>query len=466
MRHCLALLALLGATACEGDAVVPTGGELPLLRAQVAIFNAGAEPVDVTLTSDFDETATFDGVLPGATTSFEDVDFTWLEEVQVACATGCVGGPLDLIEDDANTILVSPDGPPVLNPTDTEPPEVAQITPGPGAQGVALNTAISVEFSEPMSPASITTTAGGACTGAIQLSADGFGSCVVLQPAETTDDQTFVAAPMSALQPSTDYRIKVTVEARDALGTALVEDVSPLGFRTGTEADDGPPAAITDLTAGAVTATSVELEWTSPGDDGDVGTAASYDVRYLEGACPFNFVAGTRATGEPVPLEAGGDEAFEVTGLDSETAYCFAVRTSDEVPNESEDSNFVSATTGENTDAVAPAKPSISVGGATESSLRVSWTAVADDGSTGDPADSYELRYTSSGCPSHDGSTFSSGQTVGSMPAPLSPGSPQSKTVGGLLDETTYCFVLRVVDENGNAAFSDDASGTTLGGYW
>jgi hypothetical protein len=44
--------------------------------------------------------------------------------------------------------------------------------------------------------------------------------------------------------------------------------------------DTVPPMAVTDLRAASVTDSSVTLVWTAPGDDGDQGTAAQYDIRY------------------------------------------------------------------------------------------------------------------------------------------------------------------------------------------
>src|SRR5262249_19238246 len=99
-------------------------------------------------------------------------------------------------------------------------------------------------------------------------------------------------------------------------------------------ADVTPPAAVTDLAAGAVTATGIALSWTAPGADGNTGTAASYDLRYST-AGPISeatWAVATQVTGEPAPLVAGSTQAFTVTGLDCGTRYYFALKTSDEAP--------------------------------------------------------------------------------------------------------------------------------------
>lgn len=109
--------------------------------------------------------------------------------------------------------------------------------------------------------------------------------------------------------------------------------------------DTAPPAAITDLaTTGTVGSNSVELTWTTPGDDGnDPDTqAASYDVRYAKTAITTDaeFSAATQATGEPIPSVQGTIECFTVTGLESNTTYYFAVKSSDEETNTSGLSTF------------------------------------------------------------------------------------------------------------------------------
>ncbi len=44
--------------------------------------------------------------------------------------------------------------------------------------------------------------------------------------------------------------------------------------------DTTPPANVTDLSVSTATTNSLTLTWTAPGDDGNNGTAAEYDIRY------------------------------------------------------------------------------------------------------------------------------------------------------------------------------------------
>ena len=67
--------------------------------------------------------------------------------------------------------------------------------------------------------------------------------------------------------------------------------------------DTTAPATVSDLATGAVTASSVALSWTAPGDDNTTGTATSYDVRYstVGPITDGNWASATPATGEPAP---------------------------------------------------------------------------------------------------------------------------------------------------------------------
>jgi hypothetical protein len=107
-----------------------------------------------------------------------------------------------------------------------------------------------------------------------------------------------------------------------------------------------PPDAVSNLAVSNATPTSIDLSWTAPGDDGTSGTATSYDVRYSTSLITAaNWGSATEATGEPTPSVAGSSESMTVSGLDSGTLLYFAIKTSDEVPNESSISNVVSLST-------------------------------------------------------------------------------------------------------------------------
>lgn len=111
--------------------------------------------------------------------------------------------------------------------------------------------------------------------------------------------------------------------------------------------DTTPPEDIGDLVASHPSDSSIQLDWTAPGDDGASGTATSYDVRYSEDVITSeNFDAAMEATGEPSPSPAGDPDTMIVSGLRANTPYYFAIKTSDEVPNESGISNVAEERTG------------------------------------------------------------------------------------------------------------------------
>jgi hypothetical protein len=106
------------------------------------------------------------------------------------------------------------------------------------------------------------------------------------------------------------------------------------------------PAAVTNLATSNPTPNSITLSWTAPGDDGNSGTASQYDIRYsTSNITPSNWSSATQASGEPVPQTAGTSQSMTVSSLNSSTAYYFAMKTADEVPNWSGLSNVASGTT-------------------------------------------------------------------------------------------------------------------------
>ena len=116
--------------------------------------------------------------------------------------------------------------------------------------------------------------------------------------------------------------------------------------KTAHVADNIAPAAIINLATSNPTGGSITLAWTAPGDDGNVGTASQYDIRYSTSTITnANWASATQVSGETAPKPAGSSESFTVTGLNPTTTYYFAIKTADEIPNWSGISNSPSATT-------------------------------------------------------------------------------------------------------------------------
>lgn len=119
------------------------------------------------------------------------------------------------------------------------------------------------------------------------------------------------------------------------------------GFSAPNTSDGTPPGSVTDLSATTTGADRVSLAWTAPGDDGTMGTASAYDLRFSsQGAIDAANFPSASSFPAPAPSPGGTADVVTVTGLSPGTQYWFALRASDEVPNWSGISNSPSATTG------------------------------------------------------------------------------------------------------------------------
>jgi FlgD Ig-like domain len=87
---------------------------------------------------------------------------------------------------------------------------------------------------------------------------------------------------------------------------------------------------------------TVVVRWTAPGDDGSLGTAANYDLRFsLSQINDSNFNTATPVSGLSSPRVAGSREQITVRGLVRGTTYWFALKTRDDEGNLSSISNIV-----------------------------------------------------------------------------------------------------------------------------
>ena len=91
----------------------------------------------------------------------------------------------------------------------------------------------------------------------------------------------------------------------------------------------------------------VTLRWTAPGDDGNIGTANHYIVRYSSNPITeSNWGSAITIPNPPAPLPAGSAQSFTFSGLPMGTAYYFAIKTFDEAGNSSALSNVIRKFTG------------------------------------------------------------------------------------------------------------------------
>lgn len=94
------------------------------------------------------------------------------------------------------------------------------------------------------------------------------------------------------------------------------------------------------LSAISAEAGTIYLQWTAPGDDGYVGTASKYELRYSTSVITHtNWANATLIPNLPVPKSAGGKEKLVLTGFTPGVTYYFAIKTADEKNNWSGVSN-------------------------------------------------------------------------------------------------------------------------------
>lgn len=226
--------------------------------------------------------------------------------------------------------------------------------------------------------------------------------------------------------------------------------------------DTIPPAAITDLTARYPTVSTIALVWFAPGDDGTAGTAASYDLRYSpEPINDQNWHTAAAIPGLAPPKPAGQLETVVITGLPSNSRAYFALKTSDEVPNESALSNNAMETTLQEQTPPATIGDLMAVA-ISGTEFLLTWTAPGDDWMEGN-AFAYDIRYdrfpiTELNWPTR---TRAEGEP---MPAPA--GSPDSFVVTGLQANTNYYFAMMAEDDVGNrSAMSNVSPALALSNY-
>lgn len=214
---------------------------------------------------------------------------------------------------------------------------------------------------------------------------------------------------------------------------------------------------MTDLAVYAFDASSVTLTWTAPGDDGTLGRAAYYDVRYEIGGFPHYWWDATWFESRPLPAEPGTRELVKVDGLLPSVPYHFAIRAVDNGGNMGDVSNVVFAPT--YSDTIPPARVTdFELTFAAGRSANFRWTAPGDNRAQGQAAE-YDLRFSEAPITAEN---WDEASPATGLPAPTSSGAEETCTAQGLELDTTYHFALRTVDEAGNwSALSNEATATT-----
>lgn len=111
--------------------------------------------------------------------------------------------------------------------------------------------------------------------------------------------------------------------------------------------DVTPPAALSPLGLMATGVVSAYLSWFAPGDDGNIGTAAQYDIRISQSLIDeTNWSNAQQMLNPPIPLSAGNQQDYTFQALTPRTKYYAGIKTIDEKGNTSGLSNIVTFTTG------------------------------------------------------------------------------------------------------------------------
>ncbi len=129
----------------------------------------------------------------------------------------------------------------------------------------------------------------------------------------------------------------------DNLGAArLLLEAAPEGnyqFRIEVRPEDDAeaPAAPPGLAVGAISADAAHVRFVAPGDDGHVGRAAAYEIRFGLGEPPAeaDFQHGTLVADGVRPQAAGTTQVIALEDLLPETAYWVGVRAKDDCLNAS-----------------------------------------------------------------------------------------------------------------------------------
>jgi hypothetical protein len=122
-------------------------------------------------------------------------------------------------------------------------------------------------------------------------------------------------------------------------------------YGSATTNDTIPPNGILDLDGGPINPPgSIRLHWTAPGDDGTIGRAAHYEVRFHEESLGpidnnLKWSQAILAGGAPIPSPTGTIDSISIQGLPYGARYYFCVRSFDEVDNQSPLSNSISIAT-------------------------------------------------------------------------------------------------------------------------
>ncbi len=247
-----------------------------------------------------------------------------------------------------------------------------------------------------------------------------------------------------------------------SIGIRVVDDRgnwSPITILYPAHTEDTIPPGMIDpvgVIQGAGAGT-LRLDWIATGDDLDVGTATSYQIRYAATCITEdNWHLATAVENDKKPKPSGYAELFQIDGLQGETVYYVAVRAVDEAGNIGPVSPCASGETA----SIPPEAIDDLTGVATRPrSVILSWTAPFDVGELG-RAVSYDIRYATFSLT--EGNFYAAAKYENGI-VPKAAGTPETATVPNLKESTLYYFAIKSTDNKGAiSAISNVAKVTTL----
>ncbi len=277
------------------------------------------------------------------------------------------------------------------------------------------------------------------------ITAANFGSATTVTgeptPSAAGAADSFVVTGLNA---ETEYyfAVKTADEVPNWSGISNVVSAT-----TGSETN--APSTIANLTAINPAESTITLAWTAPGDDGTVGTAAQYDIRYATTSINgSNFASATPATGVAAPQAAGTPETHTVGSLQPNTTYYFAIKAVDDAGNWSNLSNVVNSKTLQDQTAPAGINDLQAETGAGDGQINLGWTAPGDDGYLGQAA-AYEVRYSQNNLTPLN---WSQADIWMLPPTPSMSGMEDSLILTGLTPGQRYWIGVRAWDDGSNAS--------------
>lgn len=202
-------------------------------------------------------------------------------------------------------------------PKDILPPSIVTLSPADKASSIPLNAKPAVVFSEEVLVAE----------DAIRLF-NRHGAPVAARVAYDKGSFTAVLTPEAELEPLSTYELRIA-GIKDPSGNAAKD--TTVSFTTKEIPDLVAPSTPTPSLKPFTRAT---FTWTAPGDDGESGKAARYEMRFspMPIAKEEDYAAATPLPGLPVPGSAGAAELFTPKRM-TPGAIHVALRAFDEAGN-------------------------------------------------------------------------------------------------------------------------------------